>query len=297
MTWQFALTGLLVGSLVGLTGMGGGSLMTPILVIVFGFTPTYAVGTDILHGAIFKSFGAVRHRRLGTVHARLTLWMFLGSGPLSLLGVATATWLKHRYGGGVQTVEGYAVGGALVAGGLGLLLRGAIKRGVQPSDAPFLLKRRDKILATTIGAVFGFVVGLTSVGSGTFFGLIMVLVYPLTLPKIVGTDIFHAAALLWVAGIGHLVSGNVALHATAWLLVGSVPGVLLTSRFTVVLPQAVLRTSLGVVLVLSGIKLLEPPQANWILGSGLIAGASALAAYGVRVWLARPRVQPYADRA
>jgi len=296
MTWQFTLTGLLIGSLVGLTGMGGGSLMTPILVIVFGFKPTYAVGTDILHGAIFKSFGAVRHRRLGTVHARLTLWMFLGSGPLSLLGVATATWLKHRYGDGVQTVEGYAVGGALVAGGIGLLLRGVIKRGIQPSDAPFLLQRRDKILATTIGAVFGFVVGLTSVGSGTFFGLIMVLVYPLTLPKIVGTDIFHAAALLWVAGIGHLVSGNVDLHATAWLLLGSIPGVLLTSRFTVVLPQAVLRTSLGVVLLLSGIKLLEPPQANWILAGSLAAGASALAAYSVRGRLARPRVSAATER-
>ena len=86
-TWQFTLTGLLIGSIVGLTGMGGGSLMTPILVIVFGFKPTYAVGTDILHGAIFKTFGAVRHRRLGTVHARLTLWMFAGSGPLSLAGV------------------------------------------------------------------------------------------------------------------------------------------------------------------------------------------------------------------
>src|SRR5258707_1457959 len=97
MTWQFTLTGLLIGGLVGLTGMGGGSLMTPILVIVFGFKPTYAVGTDILHGAIFKTFGALRHRRLGTVHARLTLWMFLGSRPMSLLGVSTSGWLQHAY--------------------------------------------------------------------------------------------------------------------------------------------------------------------------------------------------------
>src|SRR6267143_4498361 len=88
MTWQFTLTGLLIGVLVGLTGMGGGALLTPILVIAFGFKPTYAVGTDILHGAVFKSFGAVRHRRLGNVHAHLTLWMFAGSGPLSLAGVA-----------------------------------------------------------------------------------------------------------------------------------------------------------------------------------------------------------------
>src|SRR5256886_9812303 len=118
MTWQFTLTGLLIGVLVGITGMGGGSLMTPILVIVFGFKPTYAVGTDILHGAIFKSFGAVRHRRLGTVHARLTLWMFLGSGPMSLLGVATATWLSP-HSSGADNIEAYASGAALGVGGCG----------------------------------------------------------------------------------------------------------------------------------------------------------------------------------
>jgi len=292
MTWQFTLTGLLIGSLVGLTGMGGGSLMTPILVLVFGFQPTYAVGTDILHGAIFKSFGAIRHRRLGTVHARLTMWMFLGSGPMSLAGVALAGLIKHRYGATAQTIEGYAVGAALVAGGLGLLAKSMIKRGVQPNNAPFLLLRRDKVLAVAIGAVFGFVVGLTSVGSGTFFGLVMVLVYPLTLPKIVGTDIFHAAALLWVAGIGHLIGGNVDLHATAWLLVGSIPGVLITSRFTVALPDVLLRTSLGTVLTLSGLKLLDVPEANWVLAAGLIALAVALVSYGIRVWIAsRPARQ------
>jgi uncharacterized membrane protein YfcA len=173
MTWQFTLTGLLIGMLVGLTGMGGGSLMTPILVVLFGFKPTYAVGTDILHGAIFKSFGAARCRQLGTVHARLALWMFLGSGPMSLAGVALASSL----GDGAQKEEGYAVGVALVLGGLGLVAKTFIKRGVQPNNAPFLLQRRDRILATTIGAVFGFVVGLTSVGSGTFFGLVMVMIY------------------------------------------------------------------------------------------------------------------------
>jgi uncharacterized membrane protein YfcA len=290
MTWQFALTGLLIGSIVGLTGMGGGSLMTPILVIVFGFQPTYAVGTDIVHGAIFKSFGAIRHRRLGTVHARLTLWMFLGSGPLSLAGVGVAALIKHRYADTAQSIEGYAVGAALVAGGIGFLAKSFIKRGVQSSDQPFILSRRDKIVAVAIGAVFGFVVGLTSVGSGTFFGLVMVLVYPLTMSKIVGTDIFHAAALLWVAGIGHLVSGNVDLHATAWMLTGSIPGVLISSRFTVRMPDVVLRFALGTILVLSGLKLLNVPQAKWILLGGLIALGCGLGAYGFRAWLAaRPR--------
>jgi uncharacterized membrane protein YfcA len=289
-TWQFTLTGLLIGSIVGLTGMGGGSLMTPILVILFGFKPTYAVGTDIVHGAIFKSFGAVRHRRLGTVHARLTLWMFLGSGPLSLLGVWVATQIKHHYGDSAQTIESYAVGAALVAGGVGFLLKSFISRGVKPSDAPFLLSTRDKVLAVVIGAVFGFVVGLTSVGSGTFFGLVMVLVYPLTMAKIVGTDIFHAAALLWVAGIGHMVAGNVDYHATGWLLTGSIPGVLISSRFTVKLPDLILRISLGTILVLSGVKLLNVPEAKWILLGGLIALGVGLLAYGVRSWLVRPRL-------
>src|SRR3954451_23617285 len=287
MTWQFTLSGFLIGSLVGMTGMGGGSLLTPILVIFFGFKPTLAVGTDILHGAIFKSFGAVRHRRLGTVHARLTLWMLLGSGPLSLLGVAVANWLKHRYGGTAQTYEGYAVGAALIAGGLGFFAKGMIHRGIQASDAPFLLSRRDKVVAVAIGAVFGFVVGLTSVGSGTFFGLVMVLVYPLTLPKIVGTYIFHAAALLWVAGVGHLVAGNVDTHAMFWLLLGSIPGVLLTSQLTLRLPDRALRLGLATVLMLSGIKLVNMPGADWIVLGGFVAGAIVFAAWGVHELRAR----------
>src|SRR5438477_1428617 len=272
--------------------MGGGSLLTPILVIFFGFKPTLAVGTDVLHGAIFKSFGAVRHRRLGTVHARLTLWMFLGSGPLSLLGVWVATLIKHHYGSSAQTIESYAVGAALVAGGIGFLVKSFVSRGIKPSDAPFLLTKRDRVLAVAIGAVFGFVVGLTSVGSGTFFGLVMVLVYPLTMARIVGTDIFHAAALLWVAGIGHLVAGDVSMHATAWLLTGSVPGILISSRYTVKLPEVVLRAALGGILVLSGLKLLNVPEANWILGGGLGALAVGLAAYTVALKLGDPGATP-----
>jgi uncharacterized protein len=288
MTWQFTLTGLLIGTLVGLTGMGGGSLLTPILVIVFGFKPTYAVGTDILHGAVFKSFGAARCRQLGTVHARLAAWMFLGSGPMSLAGVAVATAL----GGSAQQTEAYIIGAALVVGGIGLVLKTFVKRGVQPSDAPFILQRKDKIRATLMGAVFGFVVGLTSVGSGTFFGLVMVLIYPLTLPKIVGTDIFHAAALLWVAGFGHLVRGNVDLHAIFWLLLGSIPAVLIASKFTVTIPDDILRLGLALVLALSGLKLLEVPEANWIILGGLALGGAALATYGVRAWIGRPRPAP-----
>src|SRR3954453_6406541 len=286
MTWQFTLSGFLIGMLVGLTGMGGGSLLTPILVIFFGFKPTLAVGTDVLHGAIFKSFGAVRHRRLGTVHARLTLWMFLGSGPMSLLGVATATWLSHR-SSGADDIEAYAIGAALVIGGCGLVAKTFLRRGMQPDDAPFLLERRDKLIAFALGATCGFVVGLTSVGSGTFFGLVMVLVFPLTLPKIVGTDIFHAAALLWVAGFGHLVAGNVDLRTMGWLLTGSIPGIRLTSQFTLKLPDRALRLGLASVLMLSGIKLIDFSGADWVIAGGAIAAGIGIAAWSLVARLGR----------
>ena len=286
MTWQFTLSGLLIGLLVGMTGMGGGSLLTPILVIFFGFKPTLAVGTDVLHGAIFKSFGAVRHRRLGTVHARLTFWMFLGSGPMSLLGVAVATWLSH-HSSGAEDIEAYAIGAALVVGGVGLVAKTFIQRGVQPDDAPFLLTRRDRLIAFTLGAVCGFVVGLTSVGSGTFFGLVMVLVFPLTLPKIVGTDIFHAAALLWVAGFGHLVAGNVDLRTMGWLLTGSIPGVLISSHFTLKVPDRALRLGLASVLMLSGIKLIDFSGADYVIAAGVVIAGLAFAGWGFVARLGR----------
>src|SRR5437773_5032268 len=271
--------------------MGGGSLMTPILVIVLGFKPTYAVGTDIVHGAIFKTFGAIRHRRLGTVHGHLTLWMFLGSGPLSLAGVGVATLIKHHYGDSSQSIESYAVGAALVAGGIGFLAKSFIKRGVKPDDRPFILTGRDKIIAVIIGAVFGFVVGLTSVGSGTFFGLVMVLVYPLTMPKIVGTDIFHAAALLWVAGFGHLAAGNVDLRTMGWLLTGSIPGILLTSHFTLRIPDRALRLGLASVLMLSGIKLIDFAGADWVIAGGAVAAGLGISAWAFLTRTAR-RPQP-----
>ncbi len=281
MTWQFVVAGFGVGVLVGMTGMGGGSLMTPILILVFGFDAKVAVGTDILHGAVFKSFGAMRHRMLGTVHARLALWMLLGSVPLSLVGVQIASSL----GDGTDGTMTRIVGAALILGGVGFLVKTFLSG--HADDAPFLLKPRDRVVAVAIGAIGGFVVGLTSVGSGTFFGLAMLLVYPLTARKIVGTDLLHAAALLWVAGTSHLLHGNVDLHAMAWLLIGSIPGVLLGSQMSIKVPERALRVAFAVVLVLSGIKIAGVPQASLIVVIGLGAGAVALAVYTARQLLSR----------
>ncbi len=276
MTWQFSLAGLLVGVLVGMTGMGGGSLMTPILILIFGFNAKVAVGTDILHGAIFKSFGAVRHRQLGTVHAHLALWMLIGSAPLSLLGVEVA----NSVGDNSMTTLQKVVGGALIVGGLGFLAKTFVAgRG---RDAPFLLRPRDRVIAVVIGALGGFVVGLTSVGSGTFFGLAMLFAYPMTAKKIVGTDMFHAAVLLWVAGISHLLHGDVDKHAIAWLIVGSIPGVLIGSNLSVRVPERSLRIAFGVVLLLSGIKLVDVPHSTDVIAISLGVGVVVLVAWLIR---------------
>jgi uncharacterized membrane protein YfcA len=279
--WQFSLAGLLVGVLVGLTGMGGGSLMTPILILLFGFNAKVAVGTDILHGAVFKSFGAIRHRQLGTVHARLACWMLVGSAPLSLVGVELSNKIGDNSMSNLQKI----VGGALIVGGAGFLAKTFIN--AKSDNSPLHLSTRDKLIAIAIGAFGGFVVGLTSVGSGTFFGLAMLFAYPLTAPKMVGTDMFHAAVLLWVAGISHLLHGDVDTHAMAWLLVGSIPGVLIGSNLAIRVPARSLRVGFGAVLLLSGIKLVNTPDANYAIAAVLGLGALALAAWLVREYRLR----------
>ncbi|MEW6583372.1 MAG: sulfite exporter TauE/SafE family protein [Actinomycetota bacterium] len=273
---KLSLAGLLIGLLVGVTGMGGGSLMTPMLVLLFGFKPSLAIGTDILHGAIFKTFGGVQHWRLGHVNLKLSGWMLLGSAPFSLGGVALATWLKHRYGDGFEHAGEIILGAALVICGLGFLIKAYLRHHTAPD---WVMSWRDKRLALVTGMIGGFVVGLTSVGSGTFFGLVMLVAFPLAAAQVVGTDIFHAAALLWVAGIGHLIGGNVDLTATGWLLIGSIPGVLIGSHLVVRLPDRGLRVALAATLTLAGIKLLDVPGAD-----GIIVGVAAcLAVFGLVV--------------
>jgi uncharacterized membrane protein YfcA len=277
MTWELSIAGLLVGALVGMTGMGGGSLMTPMLILIFGFNPKTAVGTDILHGAIFKSFGAVRHRQLGNVHVPLALWMLVGSAPLSLVGVQIASSFSDT----TQSTMSQVVGGALIIGGLGFAVKAFVKGYV--GEEHLHLTRNQKIIAILIGASCGFVVGLTSVGSGTFFGLAMLLIYPLAARRIVGTDMLHAALLLWVAGAGHLIHGNVDVHAMAWLLVGSIPGVLIGSHYSIRVPERALRMAFAFVLVLSGIKLLDFSFSTLAVEIAAPVGIAAFAVWSIRV--------------
>ena len=201
----------------------------------------------------------------------------------------------HRYGDGFEDTAAIILGVALIAGGLGFAVK-TFLTGREKSDAPFVLTASDRRIAVLLGMGGGFIVGLTSVGSGTFFGLVMLLVFPLTASKVVGTDIFHAAALLWVAGAGHLVAGNVDLHATGWLLVGSIPGVLLGSQVSINLPERALRLSLATTLTLAGLKLAEVPGAEILILAVLSVAGVALVAVGVRKVL-RSLAKPVAAAA
>jgi uncharacterized membrane protein YfcA len=275
LTWQFVLAGLLTGLLVGMTGMGGGSLMTPILVFLFGIPPTTAIGTDIAHGALFKTVGAVQHRRMGNVRARLAGWMLVGSVPTSLVGVWLADRLAERYGNDVKDVMGQVLGAALLFGCVGLVAKSFV-RSSEVGDPDWDLTNRDRFAAVLIGVFGGFIVGLTSVGSGVFFGLTLLVVFPLRAHKVVGTDIFHAAVLLYVAGAAHWAAGNVDFGILGWLIVGSIPGVLIGGRLTLSIPADALRLCLAFVLGLAGIRLLNVPFAGTIIIVGLAAGLLVL---------------------
>jgi uncharacterized protein len=176
---------------------------------------------------------------------------------------------------------GQVLGAALLFGCVGLVAKSLVHTPVS-DDAGWQLTNRDRVAAVLIGVFGGFIVGLTSVGSGVFFGLTLLVLFPLRAHKVVGTDIFHAAALLYVAGLGHWLAGNVDFTLLGWLLLGSIPGVLIGGRLTLSIPEAALRFALAGVLGLAGIKLLDVPGAGAIVVVALSAGAVVLL-----VWIGR----------
>jgi uncharacterized protein len=252
-----SIAGLMIGFLVGLTGMGGGALMTPVLVFVFGFEPTMAIGTDVTYAAVTKIAGSYKHWRQGSVDIPLALWLALGSIPASLLGVATIAYVKSNYG--IEFINGVlykAIGSALMMVGVLLIVKVVMHVDAAHRRENIKMTRRLKLMTITLGLCTGFVIGFTSVGSGTLLAVFLILFYPLTTDRIVGTDIFHAMILLLVTALAQIGVGNVDLWMVASLLMGSIPGVLLGSQLTVKAPTRVLRTCLAVVLFLSGLAML-----------------------------------------
>src|SRR3712207_3258840 len=246
------LFGLGVGVLVGLTGMGGGSLMTPLLIIVFGVKPVVAVGTDLAYAAVTKTVGGWRHLTKGTVFKPLAFWLAIGSCPGALIGVYILEELRHVFGDDFDTFMLVSISGALLlVGGLVLLRALALSDAQRRERGEFAMATHHKAAATVLGFSVGVVLGITSAGSGTLIALGLILFFRLSPLRVVGTDVLHAAVLLWVAALAHVVAGNVDWGLAGTILIGSVPGVWIGTNLAARAPEGVLRPALGIVLVTS----------------------------------------------
>jgi uncharacterized membrane protein YfcA len=266
------LFGLGVGILIGLTGIGGGSLMTPLLILVVGVQPVVAIGTDLAYGAITKTVGGWRHLRKGTVDLGVSKWLAFGSVPGALAGV----FLLERLDLDVTVVLAL-VAGALMVVSLAVLARAVFARAPR-ERATVPLTARSKAGAVSIGLVLGLVLGLTSVGSGALIGPALILLFRLTPRRVVGTDVFHAAILLWAAGLAHWIGGNVDFGLMGTILLGSVPGVWIGTSLVDRVPVGFLRPALGCVLLGSALGVLTKAGVDlsaWaIVGIPLAAGAA-----------------------
>ena len=263
--------GLCVGILVGLTGRGGGSLMTPLLIIVFGIKPVVAVGTDLTYGAVTKTVGGWRHLRHRTVDTSLSWWMALGSVPAAIGGVYVLGVLERAHGGSFDTLMLTVVAGALLFTGVAVLARALfLPKLVELERDRVTLGRREKVSAVALGLFVGFVLGVTSAGSGSLIAVGLILLFRLAPKQVVGTDVFHAALLLWAAAIAHVVAGNVDYALAGTILCGSVPGVWLGSHWSAKVRVSTLRTALAVVLIGSGLGLLSKAGAG--IPPAVIAG-------------------------
>jgi uncharacterized membrane protein YfcA len=258
MNWLNTAAGFGVGAMVGMTGVGGGALMTPILVLLFGVAPTSAVGTDLWFAALTKIVGGSVHQKRGAVDWAILRLLWLGSLPAS---VATLLWL--RYSGNGEIRHGFiltALGAVLVLTALAMLFKKQMHALGQRlrTGAPEGFRRAQPPLTILAGLILGCLVTLTSVGAGALGTVMLVYLYPmrLTPARLVGTDIVHAIPLTIVAGTGHLLMGNVNPILLGSLLLGSIPGVLLGAYFGNRAPERLLRSAIAVVLVAVGSKLL-----------------------------------------
>ena len=285
------LFGFGVGVLVGLTGIGGGSLMTPLLIIVAGYSPVVAIGTDLAYGAVTKTVGGWRLLRRGHVDLRLSKWLAAGSVPGSLVGVWTIERLHHTYGDDFEPWLLGAVAAALLLVSIGTLARALfMPRLVAQERETAELDGRRKAMTVAIGAVLGFILGLTSVGSGALIGLVLILVFKLTPQRVVGTDVFHAAVLLWTAGLAHWVGGNVDFALMGTILVGSIPGVWIGTSLLSRVPTDGLRPALGVVLLAASLGILTKAGVDVPLGA-LIGIPVAVGVGAYVLHRARPRAR------
>ena len=282
-----AVAGLLVGIVVGLTGMGGGALMTPVLVFFFGVQPLAAVSSDVVASFFMKPIGGVVHLRKGTVHLGLVRWLCLGSVPGAFAGVLLIRLIGS--GRDLQAMLLVALGGVLVLASLAMAAKSYLRlrarerrraRGDAPAPEQQLQSVRVHRLATVlVGAGGGLVVGMTSVGAGSLMIVALLLLYPsIKAGQLVGTDLVQAVPLVASASVGHILFGDFTVGLTGSVLVGAIPGVWLGARVSSHSPGGLVRRALAVVLFASGTKLLGVPT-----GMVLVLVVAALVG-GAAVW-------------
>jgi uncharacterized membrane protein YfcA len=267
-----------IGIVVGLTGMGGGALMTPVLVLFFGVPPLAAVSSDLVASAVMKPVGSFVHLRRGTVHLGLVKWLCIGSIPAAFAGVLLARSLGR--GQQVQDVIRTALGVALLLAAAGLIVRAYLRlleharrrdgrADPLPQDRPSVTLRPYATIA--IGAVGGLIVGMTSVGSGSLIIIALMALYPnLKASQLVGTDLVQAVPLVASAALGHLLFGDFHLDLTTSMLVGCVPGVWVGAHLSSQAPGGLVRRALAFVLLASALKLLNVSNKDTALALALV---------------------------
>ncbi len=268
-----------VGLLVGMTGAGGGALMTPMLILLFGVTPTAAISSDLVASVVMRPVGAGVHLRAGTVNKRLVLLMSCGSVPAAILG----SYLLSLMGDSTTDVKRIELilGTALLIGAAAMVLRFFLdRRSGTDRDAHVSEITPRPALTILVGVIGGVIVGMTSVGSGSLMIVMMLFLYPMISAKqLVGTDLTQAVPLTLAAAVGALIFGNVQFGLTASLIIGSVPAVFIGSMLSSSIPDRYIRPVIAFVILASGLKYvgLATTALGWTLVAVLLAGAGFVA--------------------
>lgn len=258
MDWLYTVSGFFVGFIVGVTGVGGGSLMTPLLVLMFGIAPATAVGTDLLYASLTKTMGSWVHGRRGTVDWKIVGLLSLGSLPAAVLTIALLKFLALDE----KTLRGLVtsmLSVALLLTAAALMLKDKVRQFGRRKDGMVFELHHDHLPAATIvtGALVGIMVTISSVGAGALGMVVLLFLYPRHAPvKLVGTDIVHAVPLTAIAGMGHLALGTVDLVLLGSLLLGSLPGIYFGSHLSAKIPEKVLRPVLAAMLLIIGLKMM-----------------------------------------
>ncbi|GLY09300.1 sulfite exporter TauE/SafE family protein [Pseudobacillus badius] len=254
MSMGIIIMGLLVGFLVGLTGVGGAALLTPVLVLI-GINPAIAVGTDLVYNSITKLFGSIQHWKQKTINMRLVKYLAIGSVPSAICAVGLLHLFDSFFNNQEEIIK-HALGYVLILVALTTLVKTFMKDKFESNYIQRKPLEEKRTLTIAIGAVLGFIVGLTSIGSGSLFALAMLYLYKMRPSELVGTDIAHAFLLVTAAGIMHAGIGNVDYSLMMNLLLGSIPGVILGSSLSAKFPAKPLRAVMSVIILMSGLKLI-----------------------------------------